>query len=57
MSSNFSISIELVLVSTPECRRESYARASSDPVSFANCFKASASFLSDVLMFKSPLFN
>ena len=61
ISSNFSISIELVLI---PCARIPYVGSlivMPLPIrliqSFANCFKASASFLFDVLRLKSPLCN
>ena len=61
ISSNFSMSIELVLM---PCARIPYVGSRilvPLPIrfiqSFANCFKASASFLFDVLMLRSPLFT
>ena len=61
ISSNFSISIELVLI---PCASIPYVGSRVDaplPIrlirSFANCLNASALFLLDVLMLRSPLFS
>jgi hypothetical protein len=61
ISSNFSMSIELVLI---PCARIPYISSRilvPLPIrfiqSFTNCFKASASFLFNVLMLRSPLFS